>query len=35
MEIEDHLKYDSCENPIGIQLGGNNPKELAYWRFNS
>ena len=28
--VEDHLKYDSFENPIGIQLGGNNPKELAY-----
>lgn len=28
--INDHLKYDSFEHPIGIQLGGNDPSELAF-----
>lgn len=28
--ITDLLKYDSFEHPIGIQLGGNDPSELAF-----
>jgi tRNA-dihydrouridine synthase A len=27
---EQHLRFDECEHPVALQLGGSNPKDLAF-----